>query len=1589
MKVGLKAILVLIVMLLAPYSSIHTFQFEGEDESLAIAASYWHSIEPTSILQTGLKSLDGRVILAAGPFDPLSDDAPISAIPDDNDYRKTGMAIVQLNHHTGQALDDLTDRYDLFVLDHMGGSAWLVRLSSPSDLSQIQSDDSVRWAGVMQPGWRLSPQLVSNDYDFIAAIPAADLIPEALEGLAHDLVKMGADEAWCGLHLCEIRGDVDLALLARDGRIIWSEPTFELRLSNAVAGAVVGIPEVVANAPFILDGSGEIISFTDTGIDRDHPDIDGRVIAVYTRFGLDQSSADSNGGHGTHVALTIAGNGSGDSSATGIAPEAHLIAYALEHDPTGVFGRLGSIYDMLRHAEQEGSRVSVNAWGLNGNQGQYTADSRSIDVFVRDNPVMLPIFSAGDDLGQNSSMVMAPSTAKNALSVGASTTSPSGSVANFSAQGPALDGRVKPDIVAPGVELCSGKAEEALAPAGWSCGSGTHANGKDMYMTLSGASQGTAVAGGSISLIREFIREQAGISSPTGALLKATTINGAVDLGVADIPNPAEGWGEISVVNTVMPADGTTSLSTYHDNMRTLEAGFSALYSFDLDAAHGIDITLVWSDVAGSANAPQNESRLVNDLDLILYSPDGTIYRGNVFSNGASIPNGQADSLNNVERINIPASVITTNGNWQIKIQHSGGVSQAYALVVTADASLNPTADLTVFDGSIHSSTVEPLVNDLIALRISWANQGTVDAGQFRVILEDLTDGTTLYDGTRSGLLAGNVDSLTLVHSFTSTGDHDLRLSIDVDNQIEEMNDANNGTDNNIHDFTITVTALGVRLVTLDDFGAEDTDYRNYTLDPRDAEGHTWAVLLKHEGTSEQSVKLTLSQVQSPHPQRDDLLLPTDDDWSKSSDIPGPFTLEPEGNSSANIYLNITMNDDDADLSNPQSPRYAMAGTYVMDLTARYANDQTVSHTIRLKLVVAAVKDVMVAPAGTNGLQAQPGQSTSFSISVMNTGNAAALYDLDCHSQNRWQVELGLSNSSSFSFEPLEILEYLPMQVRLYVPPVADGIPSAGSTDTISCSVTSSEDLSLNITETVTLTVMALESFETELFDDHGQKIGPAAYAREVAVDNSERLNLTLEIENKGNTALDLTVRISPEQTNWAIQVIEGSQSESREVDVQIDPGSQASVRFDILVSPVAVLDDTNRLVIKTSQDQSNFLVNETTLVVKDELAVELNSTDGNLFNVEMADDWSKKEFTITNNGNSVTSLNWSHSLGPDGWQIGFSNTPPTILPRETLTLSISAIPPLQTPAGDAGFQLGIYVEASNSRESISTELIFEIMIESSPFANLKTDENKPLLTIPRDSTVTQTITITNDGNAPLNAQISVMIAAEDWEVSIDKTSITNLGVGQSVEVIISALPNQDTATGLEKIIFTVNSDTSLSTLELDASVEAKKSTGGLFGILPTWAAGSVFVMLILLISVVAIRIKKASPKDLTGEELVAPDAHNFADDGGRRDDIMDMGQATDNVATGHVSAEEVAAAMMDSMPALPTLGAPVIPQGRPPSSEVAKALPPIIPIGRPPQIIPQVPLAPPLPPNGLPPGWTMEQWQHYGHQWLSQQGQQ
>lgn len=68
------------------------------------------------------------------------------------------------------------------------------------------------------------------------------------------------------------------------------------------------------------------------------------------------------------------------------------------------------------------------------------------------------------------------------------------------------------------------------------------------------------------------------------------------------------------------------------------------------------------------------------------------------------------------------------------------------------------------------------------------------------------------------------------------------------------------------------------------------------------------------------------------------------------------------------------------------------------------------------------------------------------------------------------------------------------------------------------------------------------------------------------------------------------------------------------------------------------------------------------------------------------------------------------------------------------------------------------------------------------------------------------------------------------------------------------------------------------------------------------------------------------------------------------------------------------------------------MPQGLPPAGMPPKALP-LLPIPQPMPMPTPVALqepapsiSPPLPASGLPEGWTTEQWQHYGQQWLDRQ---
>jgi len=185
-----------------------------------------------------------------------------------------------------------------------------------------------------------------------------------------------------------------------------------------------------------------------------------------------------------------------------------------------------------------------------------------------------------------------------------------------------------------------------------------------------------------------------------------------------------------------------------------------------------------------------------------------------------------------------------------------------------------------------------------------------------------------------------------------------------------------------------------------------------------------------------------------------------------------------------------------------------------------------------------------------------------------------------------------------------------------------------------------------------------------------------------------------------------------------------------------------------------------------------------------------------------------------------------------------------------------------------------------------------------------------------------------------------------------------------------------------------------------DTSVSSQQSSGGIFGILPAYLSYPLVLLALLGVLYGGRRLKQSSKMDDDGTELVAPDAHTDADHlGTRREQALDISHSVNDIASGEVSQDEIAAALAQSldMP-VPTKKAQV-PTGRPPSGLPSMGLPPVglppaglPPVGLPPAksvpVLPvQVTAGPPLPPGGLPDGWTMEQWNHYGEQYLQRMG--
>jgi hypothetical protein len=422
--------------------------------------------------------------------------------------------------------------------------------------------------------------------------------------------------------------------------------------------------------------------------------------------------------HGTHVAGTVAGDNFATllfprNTADGMAPGAKLViqdaGFATDNcgDLPGIGCPVVDLNPIFQQAYNQGARLHTNSWGDNENaavQNNYSAGSQDVDEFMWNHKDFLIFFAAGNS-GSSAGSVGSPSTAKSGVSVGATLRGTSAeSMASFSSCGPTADGRRKPEVTVPGSSIVSANNDINLTTN--NCNT----------LSLSGTSMATPGAAGLTALIRQYFTDGwyptgSEVSTdgftPSAALLRATLVNSAVSMtGTTAIPANCQGWGRVLLENALF-FTGQTRRLWVKDNATAFNTGSTnedRTFSFSVSAGEPLKVTLAWTDFPSTPAANPN---INNDLDLIVTGPTGTIWRGNVFSGGASATGGTADRRNTLEQVLLasPASGVYTVTVRSFNVPNG---PQPFALVVTGNATEGgtpPPPPVTVFFDNFETST--------------------------------------------------------------------------------------------------------------------------------------------------------------------------------------------------------------------------------------------------------------------------------------------------------------------------------------------------------------------------------------------------------------------------------------------------------------------------------------------------------------------------------------------------------------------------------------------------------------------------------------------------------------------------------------------------------------------------------------------------------------------------------------------------------------------------------------------------------------------------------------------------------------------
>ena len=177
------------------------------------------------------------------------------------------------------------------------------------------------------------------------------------------LAQLNLHGAWSpttGIHFGEVEPS-SIPELAMNPEVAYISTTPHLTTWNNLARTHMEANSVESYFFTGLNGSGQRVAVADTGIDHDHGDFGNRIVQRID-VANDGSTADTNDGHGTHVACTVLGSGSRTSAYEGIAPQAELYMQAMEDDDSGALSGRESTPAQLR-LQLGGARIHTNSWG--------------------------------------------------------------------------------------------------------------------------------------------------------------------------------------------------------------------------------------------------------------------------------------------------------------------------------------------------------------------------------------------------------------------------------------------------------------------------------------------------------------------------------------------------------------------------------------------------------------------------------------------------------------------------------------------------------------------------------------------------------------------------------------------------------------------------------------------------------------------------------------------------------------------------------------------------------------------------------------------------------------------------------------------------------------------------------------------------------------------------------------------------------------------------------------------------------------------------------------------------------------------------